>query len=119
MTIANAKPTTCVYAARHGCGDREAHPYMIGGGYACDLHKPGAGVPLAPDTRSQVRIAQAPGATVVDWPSSQTGPCALCGGPCRRYGVGGNPLCARCRPADRRAEPRDDDFAHDALKNAA
>lgn len=32
----------CIYADRHGCGDREAHPYICSGGPVCDLHKPGA-----------------------------------------------------------------------------
>lgn len=26
------------------------------------------------------------------------GPCAGCGVTCRRYGVGGNPLCEQCNP---------------------
>lgn len=32
----------CLYADRHGCGNREAHPYIASGGPVCDLHKPGA-----------------------------------------------------------------------------
>lgn len=41
----------CIYADRHGCGDREAHPYICSGGPVCDLHKPGAQPP--PGTRPQ------------------------------------------------------------------
>jgi hypothetical protein len=96
MTATSSK--TCIYADRHNCGDREAHPYMTSGGYACDLHKPGAGTLLPPDTRPQTRIVQVLDATVIDWAPNQTGPCARCTVPCRRYGVGGNPLCATCRP---------------------
>ena len=88
----------CIHAARFGCGNREAHPYMISGGPVCDLHKPGAGTMLPPDTRPGPRIVQKLDAAVIDWAPDQTGPCARCALPCRRYGVGGNPLCATCRP---------------------
>lgn len=38
----DATKHVCIYADRHGCGDREAHPYICSGGPVCDLHKPGS-----------------------------------------------------------------------------
>ncbi|WP_369780161.1 hypothetical protein [Streptomyces sp. R33] len=47
---------------------------------------------------SEQTIAK-PRPQVVTWAPSQTGPCARCGTPTCRYGVGASPLCAACKAA--------------------
>lgn len=49
----------CIYADRHGCGDREAHPYICSGGPVCDLHKPGAVTTPSADTGSPETVPPA------------------------------------------------------------
>jgi Protein of unknown function (DUF3631) len=38
---------------------------------------------------------------------AETGPCVVCGQPCRRYGHGASPLCPACQAASRRNQPAD------------